>query len=513
MLDTMKQQTNKDTQSVELSEKLARINHEAESSTNDKQLKAKVDEVISNFDNSENTSEDESSKQNIIYISDFTNIVGDYPITEHWRIKRYSNLVFQCLTRVLKNTVVLSGMNGYGITTTAMFVAKRIVEGRCPERFNDVKLICVDRKNFIFAKDADEICEILYEILSVLRANEIKKVIIFFDDFEKMPLCFLEEFSIIVEGMQEELEFDMLKFLIGVRAEFFESNPNNFMMSFVKDSTLITMECDNNILDIIKVVRPRIAELSKMHSNVTISDYFLEVYGCFALAQLGDYINYKSFISGIDALFAICENFGDKRVSRKHIRELYLRQFREMEAKSEAQLLRLAKHEAGHAVFGLSISYQAVVMGVNIIGDSDGAEGRTVAVYSDNLEEDKTYDRNTFIDKIAFNLAGRVGQGSIDVGAHGDLLKAKTLAQKFLERVGKDLGENYAFNFESDRLSERFIQEYESKVQELLNEAYAKAQKTLNDEKEVFDEVVSLLLKKKYLTGTELKAIWKKHHK
>lgn len=513
MLDTKNQQPNKDTQSVELPEELTRVNNEAEPSTNDKQLKAIVEEVISKMDNPENTSEAENSEPNIIYMSDFTNTVGEYPITEHWRIKRYSNLVFECLTRVLKNTVVLSGMTGYGITTTAKYVAKRIVEGRCPEHFKDSKIICVDRKNFMFAKDADEVCEILYEILSVLRSNEIKKAIIFFDDFEKMPLCFLEEFSTIVEDMQEELEFDMLKFLIGVRAEFFGANPNNFLMSFVKDSTLITMECDNNVLDLIKVVRPRIDELSKIHSNVKISDYFLEVYGGFALALLGDCINYKSFLSGVDALFAICEICGDKRVSRKHIRELYFSQFREMEAKSDAQLLRLAKHEAGHAVFGLSISYQVVVMGVNIVGDSDGAEGRTVAVYSDILEEDKTYDRDTFIDKIAFNLAGRAGQGSIDVGAHGDLTKAKTLAQKFLERIGKDLGENYAFNLDSDRLSENFIQAYEIKVQELLNEAFERATKTLDDEKEVFDEVVSLLLKKKYLTGTELKSIWNKYHK
>ena len=106
MLDTMKQQPNKDTQPVDVSEKLARINTEAGASTNDKQLKAIVEEVISKIDDPENTSEDENSKQNIIYMSDFTNIVGDYPITEHWRIKRYSNLVFDCLTRVLKNTVV-----------------------------------------------------------------------------------------------------------------------------------------------------------------------------------------------------------------------------------------------------------------------------------------------------------------------------------------------------------------------------------------------------------------------
>ena len=513
MLDTKKQQPNKDTQPVDVSEMIARINTEAEASTNDKQFKVIAKEVIPKIDNPENATEEENDEQNIIYISDFTTTVGEYPITEHWRIKRYSNLVFDSLTRVLKNTVVLAGMTGYGITTTAKYVAKRIVEGRCPERFKDTKVICVDRKNFMFANDADEICEILYQILSFLRSTEIKKAIIFFDDFEKMPLCFLEEFSVIVEGMQEELEFDMLKFLIGVRAEFFESNPNHFLMSFVKDSTLVTMECDNNILDLINVLRPRIDELSKMHSNVKISDYFLEVYGGFALALLGEYINYKSFLIGIDALFAICENFGDKRVSRKHIRELYLRQFREMEAKSDAQLLRLAKHEAGHAVFGLSISYQTVVMGVNIVGDSDGAEGRTIAIYSDILEDDKTYDRDTFIDKIAFNLAGRVGQGSIDVGAHGDLLKAKTFAQKFLERIGKDLGDSYAFNLESDRLSESFIQAYESKLQELLKEAYERAEKTLNAEKEVFDEVVSLLLKKKYLTGTELKAIWNKHHK
>src|SRR5262249_26278855 len=105
---------------------------------------------------------------------------------------------------------------------------------------------------------------------------------------------------------------------------------------------------------------------------------------------------------------------------------------------SAAEKERVAYHEAGHALVGLSLEHATPVHRVSIIPRSVGALGHTLQLPT---EERFLMTRSELHDQLTVMLGGRAAeeiifQGEISTGASDDLERASELARQMVTRFG-----------------------------------------------------------------------------
>lgn len=178
---------------------------------------------------------------------------------------------------------------------------------------------------------------------------------------------------------------------------------------------------------------------------------------------------------------------------------------------AEAELLRTARHEAGHALMcwhgGEKPSYLTVV--------ARGSHGGYMQ-HGDS-ENKGNYTRNELLAKVRTALGGRAAEvvyyGEEDgksTGASGDLLTATRLIQSML----CDYGMDDEIGLAAIRLSEIVGSEYHTQIMrktaEILSEQFRAAKEILTKNKAAIDALVEALLVKNALKESEIDSILQK---
>lgn len=169
---------------------------------------------------------------------------------------------------------------------------------------------------------------------------------------------------------------------------------------------------------------------------------------------------------------------------------------------------KIAVHEAGHAVVAEILNPESVTL--LSVGLGDGDIGGFTAAFQD--DDEYFSDIENMKKKVKILLGGRcateIVYGKIDVGATGDLDKAKCIIARFVGEYG-ELGLDKllpTFRCESnDTLRDR-----EQAVSNELLKYYQETKKLLTGNKTFLDEVAKKLLKKRVLTNKDIKEIKKK---
>ncbi len=179
-----------------------------------------------------------------------------------------------------------------------------------------------------------------------------------------------------------------------------------------------------------------------------------------------------------------------------------------------------AYHEAGHAVVGAALEYSDPVHKVTIIPRGQ-AGGLTFFLPEDDRTE---YSKNWCLDTLTQALGGRVAEelvlNRMGSGASSDIQMVSKLVRRMVtqwgmsERLGPiAFGERDEQVFlgrdivQHTEYSDRTAQLIDDEVKRIVDEAYLRAKKILEDRLDILHRMANALLERETLDSTEIKII------
>ena len=188
---------------------------------------------------------------------------------------------------------------------------------------------------------------------------------------------------------------------------------------------------------------------------------------------------------------------------------------------SEKRKKLVAYHEAGHAVVGAVMPDYDPVQKISII-PRGGAGGLTFFTPSEERMESGLYSRSYLQNQMAVALGGRVaeeiiyGEDEVTTGASNDLKQVASVARQMITKFGMSdklgpvaLGRSQGGMFLGRDISaERDFSEdtaatIDSEVSVLVEIAYERAKKALNDNRQVLEELTAMLIETETVDSLE----------
>ena len=189
---------------------------------------------------------------------------------------------------------------------------------------------------------------------------------------------------------------------------------------------------------------------------------------------------------------------------------------------SEAERTLTAYHEAGHAVVALRTPGLDPVHKVTIV-----PRGRALGLTASLPEEDRhSYSRDYLVATLAMLYGGRAaeemifGAEKITTGAGNDIERSTALARRMVTSFGMSdvIGPMAIGDAEQEvflgrelvqrrGISENVAQRVDSEVKRLLDEAYAQAMRTLEDNRELLRVLAEALLERETLDREEIELL------
>ena len=168
----------------------------------------------------------------------------------------------------------------------------------------------------------------------------------------------------------------------------------------------------------------------------------------------------------------------------------------------------IAIHEMGHAVVGLLSKHHSKVTKVVINLSSPKSPGYTVFEGSTS----NIYIREALFEHLMILLAGRIAEEvfygvSVTTGAINDFEEALKLAEKMIVYYG--MGSNVIY----PSLSEKYKEEIDTEVINLLNEAYKCANLLLENSKDFISETSEILKQDKIIKVDKLNELLQTKYK
>ncbi len=189
---------------------------------------------------------------------------------------------------------------------------------------------------------------------------------------------------------------------------------------------------------------------------------------------------------------------------------------------SERRKRLVAYHEAGHALVGALMPDYDPVQKISIIPRGQ-AGGLTFFTPSEERMESGLYSRSYLQNQMAVALGGRVaeeivyGEDEVTTGASNDLKQVAQVARQMVTRFGMSdklgpvaLGRSQGGMFLGrDIAAERDFSEdtaatIDSEVSELVEVAYRRATKVLEDNRSILDELADMLVEKETVDSEQL---------
>jgi cell division protease FtsH len=184
------------------------------------------------------------------------------------------------------------------------------------------------------------------------------------------------------------------------------------------------------------------------------------------------------------------------------------------------ELSRLAYHEAGHAVVASAVDYPAETQRVSVV-----ARGRDAAHADFSPQSDRTVlTRRDLLAEMAISMGGTAAEemltGEPSTASEGDVERATDMARRFAGRYGMSsrvgrirlvkkeeevfLGRDY---LTTQNLSSRTLEEMDSAVRELIDQAEERALQILQQRRGVLDELAAALIERETIHQPELDGI------
>ena len=187
--------------------------------------------------------------------------------------------------------------------------------------------------------------------------------------------------------------------------------------------------------------------------------------------------------------------------------------------------LRIAYHEAGHALVARSLPGTDPVHKVSILGRGNGALGYTMyRPEDDRFLHTKSWLDHTICSLLGGTLSEEIVFGEISDGATSDLQRATSIARRMVAEFGMSprLGRvSYQNEGRSPFLpggggndyawSERTAREIDLEVRRVLDQAVAATKAILEERRAALEEITQTLMDRESIDTAELQAILDEH--
>jgi cell division protease FtsH len=191
---------------------------------------------------------------------------------------------------------------------------------------------------------------------------------------------------------------------------------------------------------------------------------------------------------------------------------------------SAGEKARVAYHEAGHAIVGLTVKHAPPVHRASIIPRGVSALGHTLQLPT---EEKYLMTTPELEDQITIMLAGRAAEelafnGVLSTGAADDLMKASELARQMVTRFGmsprlgalaygREVAAPFLRTVEVERnYSEDTAQQIDEEVRRIIEDLQSRARSILLQEKDAMDRVAHALIERETLDRLQLDRLLKR---
>ncbi|WP_435015730.1 ATP-dependent zinc metalloprotease FtsH [Tundrisphaera sp. TA3] len=187
--------------------------------------------------------------------------------------------------------------------------------------------------------------------------------------------------------------------------------------------------------------------------------------------------------------------------------------------------LRIAYHEAGHAIVSRSLPHTDPVHKVSILGRGNGALGYTMyRPEDDRFLHTQSWLENTIRGLLGGTVAEELVYGEVSDGATSDLQRATSIARKMVAefgmspRLGRVSYQNEGRSpflpgggANSDSWSQRTAREIDLEVRRVLDEAYAMTRAILGRRRLALEDLTTLLIEQETIDAQELQAVLDRH--
>ena len=424
-----------------------------------------------------------------------------------------SEQLWNIMLKKNKRNAVIVGEAGVGKTALVEKITYDIESGTCPPEFQKFRVISLDVNSLIagtsFRGDAE---------------NRIKDIISFLEKNNDVILFIDEVHTILGAGSCFQGEMDLANALKPILARgdtivIGATTEDEYKKYFQKDAALSrrfekVVVKEPPAKDVYPMIRNKIASLSEFH-GVQISEsmvsYAIMIANCFAFEKK----NPDKTLDLIDRAMVAAKRAGKPVVDQESILKNFGIFFHKWDKMDERTRKETAYHEAGHYIVGKASSRLVDYnwLAVSIM-PAENYLGVTVSELNEEVVPFTDYDY--FIDDIAFNLAGRAAEemftGTYTSGANSDLDYATRRAFQVITQfaLGEDSEHNRIFlNYENyPMFSERAIDIVNTKVDKLVDKAFARAKELLEQNKDILVAIVDALMEKHIMSEAELDAVW-----
>jgi cell division protease FtsH len=174
-----------------------------------------------------------------------------------------------------------------------------------------------------------------------------------------------------------------------------------------------------------------------------------------------------------------------------------------LEETDEEDLLRIAYHEAGHAVIAEVLEPNSVSI-VSVLSHTGNTGGVTSYNQGEKYWTSKKYMENRVLSLLGGKAATELVYGEVDIGANSDLSRAFSIVERFsYEYCSNSFDRRETMSGMSEALLSR--KEMQRAVE--MENFYWKAKKILADNREFLDKLARRLVEKKTLLNTHIQAV------
>lgn len=420
--------------------------------------------------------------------------------------------LWNILAKKTKSNAIIVGREGVGKSALVEKITYDIITRKCPKKFFDYNVLFLDVNALIAGTNLRGQAE-----------EKILNLVNYIENTENVILFIDEVHTILNAGSVRDGDMTLSTALkpclargnvsiIGATTtdeyERYFSNDLALRRRFEKIEISEPFTCE--VGDMIK---NKVKSLSEFH-DVTISKELVEfcifIAGCFYFEKN----NPDKTLDLIDTSMSIASLKDKKAVDKSDILEsvdAYIDMYKNM---TEAQKKEVAYHETGHLTVGLfsRIKENSDFLAISIM-PADNYYGVVVTEGKKNTYHSSSYEY--YIDRIAFCLAGRVGEKiftkEISSSAASDLNKATQIAYNMVTEFGLiKNGSNELLNQNRvyGNCSEKSEEAIEIEVNRIISESYKRAEEIIKLHYDFFDTITKKLLEKGILTKKEIDEVY-----
>lgn len=419
--------------------------------------------------------------------------------------------IFTLLSSQFLCNAVLIGDHGVGKTAIVNEISRLITTKKCPEPFKNFRVIKIDTGALL---ELEEQSRLKFK-------KVIENLLKFINNYNDKVIFYCDNLIHVKSSYNLYLFFNKLIKSSSVKL-IFSGYFDDFNEYFIDDRNIckylnVIPVYEPDIEELYPILKSRINKLENIY-GVKISKEMIRfsILTGFVLATPTS-ANPGCTLNIINYALSDAKIKNQDEVTKNNILPYYYIDFKSDKKLSQESKTSTAYHEAGHyLVAKMSPNIKDMKNAFVSILPIEGAYGLTAQYF--NKEQPVILSKDYFIDQIAYSLGGRVGEAvytnSFSAGARKDLQDANSMAEEIVLTLGLsglegEENKTYALDMhvKDYLLTDEVKKRINSEIISIVQEAYKKAEKIIEDNSQLLEVIVDKLLDEKILTGDELDII------